>query len=415
MAQSVFPVRNYAEYPTHTTASRTSTTGLPTGYTVYNETSKKLEIWNGTLWYGFDGSFASGVVPWAGDVFTFTGGAMNISTGSVAVAAKSMANASAVGVTAGGTLTINSEPLGSYDYVIKSGDQTVSSFTNSDWFTNTADTRSAFVVVQGNLTINSGQTFIPTNRKLFTCIYVTGNLSVGGTISMSARGANHSGTGSSGGATTAAAIRIVTGTYTSIANPAVPAAGGAGVASSTNGTAGANGGTGSGGGGQNDNAQASGHGAAGTSFSGGAGGGGGRTYGGIGTPNGGAAGGANGGAGGAALAAGGPYPSANPSSGGSGNPAGAGGENAGGTGTGGVLFIIVEGTISGAGTITVNGVNPGAASERPGGGSGGGSCTILYSTDSSTITPTATGGQGNGIYGATTNGGTGTARKLAIV
>ena len=27
----------------------------------------------------------------------------------------------------------------------------------------------------------------------------------------------------------------------------------------------------------------------------------------------------------------------------------------------------------------------------------------------------ATGGQGNGIYGATTNGGTGTARKLAIV
>jgi hypothetical protein len=404
MAQSVYPVRNYLEYPVHTTANRTSTTGLSSGFTAYNETSKKLEIWNGTIWYGFDEKFASGVVPWAADVFTFTGG--NVSSGSIAAVGKSMANASAASTpTAGGTLTINSESLGSYDYVIKSGDQTVSSFTNSDWFTTTADTRSAFVVVQGNLTINSGQTFIPTNRKLFTCIYVTGNLSVAGSISMTARGASHS-------ATAAAAIRIANGTYTSITNPSVPAAGGAAVGTSTNGTAGASGGTGGGGGGQND-VSATPHGAAGTSFSGGSGGGGGRNHSSgsfVGT-----AGAANGGAGGNAVAAGGPYPSANPSSGGSGNPAGAGGENPGGTGTGGVLFIIVEGTISGAGTVTVNGVNPGSASERPGGGSGGGSCTILYTTDSSTITPTATGGQGNGIYGATTNGGTGTARKLAIV
>ena len=408
MAQSVFPANNYPQYPIHTTASRKSTTGLPTGYTVYNETSKKLEIWNGTLWYGFDEKLGSGVMPWSPDAFTFTGGAMNISTGSIAIAGYSMARGSAVGVTAGGTLTINGESLGSYDYVIKSGNQSVTSFSNGDWFTTTADTRSAFVVVQGNLDIASGQTFIPTNRKLFTCIYVTGNLTVSGSISMAGRGA-------SGNAVTAAPIRIVTGTHSSIVNPAVPAAGGAGVASSTNGTAGTNGGTGSGGGGQNDNAVLAPHGAAGTAFTGGSGGGGGRTYGGIGTPNAGSAGAANGGAGGAALPAGGPYPSANPSSGGSGNPAGAGGENPGGTGTGGVLFIIVEGTISGAGTITANGVNPGSASERPGGGSGGGSCTILYSTDSSTITPTATGGQGNGIYGATTNGGLGTARKLAIV
>lgn len=407
MAQSVFPNRNYTEYPIHTTASRISTTGLPTGYTAYNETSKKLEIWNGTIWYGFDENFASGVMPWAGDVFTFTGGAMNISTSSIAVAGKSMANGSAVGVTAGGTLTINGAALGSYDYVIKSGDQTVSSFSNGDFFTTTADTRSAFVVVQGNLTINSGQTFIPSNRKLFTCIYVTGNLSVGGTISMSARGSNHSGTGSSGGATTAAAIRIVTGTHTSVVNPEVPAAGGAAVATNLTGTAGTGGGTGGGAGGVNDNTAAT-AGTAGTSFTGGSGGGGGRTYGGIGTPNAGAAGVSNGGAGGAALPAGGPYPSANPSSGGSGNPGGAGGENPGGDGTGGVLFIIVEGTISGAGTIAANGVASGAASERRGGGSGGGSVTILYTTDSSTITPTATGGGGG--Y----TGGAGTARKLAI-
>jgi hypothetical protein len=406
MASTKFPARNYPEYPIHTTANRTPTAGLPIGYTVYNETSKKLELWNGTLWYGFDGSLGQGVVPWAPDAFTFTGG--NVSSTQIAAVGKSMANASAQSTpTAGGTLTIDGVSLGSYDYVIKSGSQTVSSFTNSDWFTTTADTRSAFVVVQGDLSISSGQTFIPTNRKLFTCIYVTGNLTVSGTISMAGRGASHS-------ATAAGNIRIANGTYSSIVNPAVPAAGGAAVASSTNGTAGANGGTGSGGGGQNDNVQAAPHGAAGTSFSGGAGGGGGRTYGGIGTPNGGGAGAANGGAGGNALAAGGPYPTANPSSGGSGNPAGSGGENPGGTGTGGVLFIFVEGTISGAGSITVNGVNPGSASERPGAGSGGGSCTVLYSLDTSTVTPTATGGQGNGIYGATTNGGTGTARKLAI-
>jgi hypothetical protein len=404
MGQSVFPTRNYPEYPTHTTASRKSTTGLPIGYTVYNETSKKLELWNGTLWYGFDGQLAAGVVPWAPDAFTFSGG--NVSSTQIAAVGKSMANASAASTpTAGGTLTIDSQALGSYDYVIKSGDQTVSSFTNSDWFTTTADTRSAFVVVQGNLTINSGQTFIPSNRKLFTCIYVTGNLTLNGTISMSGRGANHS-------ATTAAAIRIVNGTYSSITNPSVPAAGGAAVATSTNGNAGTNGGTGSGGGGQNDVSVAAPHGTAGTSFTGGTGGGGGRNHSGLSLS--GTAGTANGGAGGNAIPAGGPYPTANPSSGGSGNPAGSGGENPGGTGTGGVLFIIVEGTISGSGTITVNGINPGSASERPGGGSGGGSCTVLYMTDTSTITPTATGGQGNGIYGATTNGGTGTARKLAI-
>lgn len=406
MAITNLSTNKYPEYPIHTTANRVSTTGLPVGYTIYNQTSKKLEIWNGTLWHGFDGSLGQGVVPWATETFAFSGG--NVSAPSIAAVGKSMANASVASTpTAGGTLTVDSVSLGSYDYVIKSGAQTVSSFTNSDWFTATADTRSAFVVVQGDLSISAGQTFIPSNRKLFTCIYVTGNLTLNGTMSMSARGANHS-------ATAAGNIRIANGTYSTVVNPAVPATGGAGVASSTNGNPGTNGGTGSGGGGQNDNAVAAPHGAAGTSFSGGAGGGGGRSYGGIGTPNAGAAGGANGGAGGAALPAGGPYPTANPSSGGSGNPAGAGGENPGGTGTGGVLFIFVEGTITGAGTITVNGVNPGAASERPGAGSGGGSVTVLYSADTSTITPTATGGIGNGIYGATTNGGTGTARKLAI-
>jgi hypothetical protein len=408
MAQSVFPNRNYPQYPTHTTDTRPSTSGLAVGYVGFNSISSKLEIWNGSAWKDMLGGVAAVKMPWADTAITFTGASSNVSGDDVASIGKGMANstASTSAVQTGGTMTINGVSLGSYDFVIKNGNQTVSSFTNSDWFTTTADTRSAWVVVQGDMNIISGQTFIPTNRKLFTCIYVTGNLTVGGTISMSGRGASHSGT-------TAAAIRIATGTFSTISNPQVPAAGGAGVASSTNGNAGTGGGTGSGGGGQNDNAQSAPHGAAGTSFSGGAGGGGGRTHSGL-TNVFGTAGAANGGAGGNAAPAGGPYPTANPSSGGSGNPAGSGGENPGGTGTGGVLFIIVEGTISGAGSITVNGVNPGSSSERPGGGSGGGSCTILAVTDSFG-TPTATGGQGNGIYGATTNGGAGTARKLAIV
>jgi hypothetical protein len=135
-----------------------------------------------------------------------------------------------VSPTAGGTLTINGNSIGSYDYTVKNGNQTVSSFSASDWFTSTADTRSALIVVNGNLTINSGQTFIPSVRKLFTCIYVNGNLTLNGSISMSQRGANHSGTGNSGGLTTEQDIRLINGTYSSVTNPQIPAlsTGGAG-------------------------------------------------------------------------------------------------------------------------------------------------------------------------------------------
>ena len=131
---------------------------------------------------------------------------------------------SQTGPSAGGTLTINSVALGSYDFTVKNGNQTVSSFSTGDWFTSTKDTRSAIIVVNGNLTINSGQTFIPSVRKLFTMIYVKGNLTVNGSISMSARGSNHNGSGDSGGATTAGAIRLATGTFSGVSNPQVPAA-----------------------------------------------------------------------------------------------------------------------------------------------------------------------------------------------
>lgn len=311
--------------------------------------------------------------------------------------------------TSGGALTINSQAVGNYEVTARKSSTTISSFTASDWFTNTKDTTSSWIVVNGNLTINAGQTLTPPVRKLFTVLYVTGNLVCNGAISMTARGANHSGTGDSGGATTAVNIRIGTGTFSAVVNPQIPAAGGAqgaGVNASANGNpggAGVNGGTGGGGSGQAFSSGRSGAGAAGTCFSGGGGGGGAFATGTAGSAV------ANGGAGGNALIPG------NVSGGGAGNPGGTGtglpyGPD-GSSGTGGTLIVIVGGTLSGTGTISSDGSSGGGyPGQVYGGCSGAGSVTVLYGTDSSSITPTATGplgGQGG-------NGGNGTARKLAI-
>lgn len=305
-----------------------------------------------------------------------------------------------------GPLTINSQSVGNYEITTRSTNTTISSFTASDWFTNTKDTTSSWIVVNGNLTINAGQTIIPPVRKLFTVLYVTGNLVCNGSISMTGRGANHSGTGDSGGATTAVAIRVGTGTFGAVTNPQIPATGGSGAAGTSvdnavvSGNAGTNGGTGGGGAGGRFSAGTSGGGATGTCFSGGPGGGGAISAGTAGT------GGANGGKGGDSIGI--------ASGGGTGNPGGTkGGVNGldGNSGTGGTLIIIVGGTLSGTGTITANGVDgirPSGA--VAGGASGGGSVTVLYGTDSSSITPTATGG--SGVFSG--NGGNGTGRKLAI-
>jgi hypothetical protein len=189
---------------------------------------------------------------------------------------------------AGGTFALNGNALGSYDYVLKRTNQSLSSFNVSDWFTTTEDTRSALIGVAGDLTIDAGVFFTPSRRKLFTAIYVDGNLTVNGKISMSARGANHSGTGNSAGATTAADIRLATGTFGGIVNPIIPAAGSAGGATSNNAApavnqgqdspAATNGGTGGGGGGAGRNVTSAssgtgGSGSAGTCFASGSGGG----------------------------------------------------------------------------------------------------------------------------------------------
>jgi hypothetical protein len=324
----------------------------------------------------------------------------------------------------GGTMTINSVALGKYDWVYKDGNQTVSSSDMGAWFSGSVDTHSAWVLVDGDLTINSGVLFTPPSRKLFTVVYVTGDATINGEISMSLRGANHSGTGISGGSTSAGDIRIATGTFSSVSNPQVPASGGAGgaaVVSTTNtnqngnaGTAGTAGGTGGGGGGGAFGTTAtSGAGGAGTSFCGGAGGGGCVTTLGVATTAG--SGEANGGAGG------------NPGLSGN-NLAGAGGGNPGGlnsavnhpadTGIGGVLIVIVEGTLSGSGKLSADSPPNISGVFRTGGGAGGGSVTVMFGSDSSSITPTAAGapqlsnfGAGAAFGGA---GGAGTARKLAL-
>ncbi len=321
----------------------------------------------------------------------------------------------------GGTTTVDSQALGSYDWTWKNGNQTISTTQPFDWFTATQDTRSAWVIVDGDLTINAGMELRPTSRKLFTVVYVTGDLTCNGTISMTGRGANHSGTGVSGGATTAAAILIATGTFSTVVDPKVPAVGGAGgaaVSTSAAGNVGAAGtGGGTGGGGSGGHAvtagtSTSGAGAAGTSFTGGSGGGGA-----VSTQAGtiaGGTGGANGGAGGDSAHNGNTI-----ANGGAGNPGGkytsslayANSPD----GTGGVLIVIVEGALSGSGKIEANGVAAAQGVARAGGGSGGGSVTIMYGTDTSSITPTA-----SSIGSAATasqpggNGGAGTARKLAL-
>lgn len=134
--------------------------------------------------------------------------------------------------TAGGTQTVNSVSMGSYDFVRKPG-QTISSFTYSDYFTDTNDSRSSIIVFDGNVTIDSGVTIVPRNRKLFTCIYVNGDLAVNGAIEMTLRGANHS--SGSGSNISSGAIKIAPGPFSpSVTDPNVPATGGAGGAGSSN-------------------------------------------------------------------------------------------------------------------------------------------------------------------------------------
>ena len=332
--------------------------------------------------------------------------------------------------TAGGALTINGQALGNYEYAVRPGETVASSWTEANYFSTTEDTVSSWIVFNGNVTIDAsfttGAPMRPTKRKLFTVVYITGNLTMNGVLSMTGRGANHSGTGNSGGATTAVNIRVATGSFsqtapsvTTISNPQIPSTGGSGATSrgstgSTSGTAGTSGGTGGGGGGTWFSAGGTvGAGSAGTCFSGGSGTG--AVYtGGAGTSTSNA--GSNGGAGSAGV-----QTDVQIGSGGAGNPGGLGyyvGSAApdksypsidGGSGTGGVLIVIVEGTLAssvGSATrFTADGLAGGTLGGVSGGGSGGGSLNIFYKILGTVPGMTATAGG---------NGGAGTARRFVL-
>lgn len=314
----------------------------------------------------------------------------------------------------GSTMTINGNFVGNYDYIVRDT-QTISNFSAASWFTSTQDTASAWVIVKGNLTLNSGQTFIPSVRKLFTVVYVTGNLTLNGQISMNQRGANHSGTGTSGGYTAPVNIRVGTGTFSgSIVNPTIPATDGIGgareVSDGTNATnnlanaggAATNGGTGGGGTGlifTNPAGSYAGKGGDGTCFSGGSGSGSifKNNY--SGSPINSDDAGENGGAG--------TNGAGNTPVGGVGNPSGA---SAGfGNGTGGTVIVICEGTLTGTGSVQANGLGTQSIGGVRGGGSGGGCVYILTKTNSSTVSRGASGGGT-----APVNGGNGTTYLLLL-
>jgi hypothetical protein len=298
------------------------------------------------------------------------------------------------------------------------GAVTISSSTNLTSITDGP----AIIQNYSSLTVNSGQILSVSNRCKGLIIYVTGNCTVNGTISMNGLGANASGSSTNIIEYSSATDGITTGvgpvTTTTYNTPATGGSGGAG-ASAIPATTGSAGGTstnapgGGGGGGSGFNA-AGGNGTAGTSFCGGSGGGGG-SYNGV---TGGNAS-TNGGTGGAgANCANGPG-----AGGGAGNPGGSGGTGSAGTsgstgggGGGGYLVLIVGGnlTIGSSGVISSNGGNggnggtggDGIGGSSGGGGAGGGAVWIFYQgTLSNTGTVQANGGTG-GVK-ANTQGGTG--------
>ncbi|MBD8521474.1 hypothetical protein [Lysinibacillus fusiformis] len=241
-----------------------------------------------------------------------------------------------------------------------------------------SDTHMLIFKVSGNLTIDSGKTLIPGDRKKGFCIYVTGMLINNGIISMTARGARAVGND-------VYLYKDKGGKFEFV--PAIGGKGGAGFYAPAGGTYGPNAGlagvnrqTGGGASGQG-NYGSPGGGAAGTSYSGGSGGGGAgydSRVAGAATPNGGPGG--NGAA------------SRTNAGGGAGNPGGGGGAT-GQSGTGGLL-IIYAGSIENNGIIEAKGVN--GAGWPIGGGSGGGSINLFYATSYKAGTITAVGGNSAG-------------------
>lgn len=310
------------------------------------------------------------------------------------------------------------------EFVNNAGNVTISADTN--WGSATADQRLLAVRVRGNLTIDATKTLTTAARKLGLLIFCDGDVTVNGTLSMTARGANHSATGSN-----LTAFDTMLYEVSTAADNIWPAAGGAGGTSISGsgasignvGTAGANGATGGGGsggaGGKTPTYLVSGAGATGSGYSGGPGGGGYRDSTGncVGSAG---SGTTSGGAGGSALL----YGTENGAGGGAGNPGGAlaGTGYAGTSGCAGVIVIIAGGsiTIGAMGVICSNGSaggSPGNTSPGGGGGGSGGGSISLYHVGTYTNggTVQANGGAGGAIEAYPRGGGAGGAGSIREV
>ena len=307
-----------------------------------------------------------------------------------------------------------------------------------------------YVANYTTLTINSGHTITTDQPCRGLLVYVSGNCTITGTLSMSARGAlgnPASAGGSDSAVVNASGIQLAmfqTGGTDTLAAATFAGAGNAAVAAVANQPAiddsddslegtifsvvrtgasagsgnmaaqhGATGGSGSagttgakaiqtGGGGAGGGFQygTGGGGGSSTVFSGGSGGGGG----GLAT---GQAGVDYGGAGGAGMGSTfGPPPPPSDSAGGAGNPGGAGAHSggSGADGTGGLLWLVVGGDLTITGSITAQGSSGGAGGSEygpnGGGGSGGGAVMIIYAgTLSNSGTISAAGGSAGSPYG----------------
>ena len=297
-----------------------------------------------------------------------------------------------------------------------------------------------------SLTINGGILFSPLRACRGMVIYCTGNLTINGTISM---------TGKGGGVVTkiAAPIGIASSTDSRFDlvdatlyfnNLSSSASGGRGIPTHWNwapsgsawfnnfkvrvplsgsvaGGAGSQGvggigpagifccggGGGGGGGAPNPPSATGAAGGRGTIFTGGGGGGGGANY-----------------SGPAAIAGvyeaggyGGPQ-----NGGGAGSPAGAPGGTTGSTGVGGLLILIVRGSVTINGTLSSNGTNGGASGPQGGGGggSGGGRIIVIYGgtyiNAGSVVTNGGSGGAGGpaGSTGGAGGAGSTTVKKVQI-
>ena len=276
-----------------------------------------------------------------------------------------------------------------------------------------ASTQDGVPVVKNfsNLFISRSVVISPTNRCRGMLIFVDGDATISGSITMTSRGASAVGADASFITINPPYLGDYWSTQlfpSSSYLSRVFAVGAAGGGGSTAGTAGGLGRSGGGGGGSTSTGPygtaSGGSGGTGTSYSGGAGGGGGGAPGGAGS-NGSPIGGAGGNGGGAGN-----------SGGGAGNPNGTGGSQT-ATGTGGLLILIVRGNlkIGPNGSITTNGSAGNNANisggSGAGGGSGGGVLYVYYGgqlTNNGSVT--SNGGSGGSPFGggASGAGGAGT-------